>query len=244
MAIFYGKRTTYLVDESAKYDKAARTIGLGMSVTSAFVGAALLKIYQESPTFISFAIVFVATAIVAVPIFDLAVRRFMTYRRNQGRYLSGNAGELAVGDELAKLPDDYYVLPDVMLPAKRGNFDYVVIGPAAIFLIEVKNKAGRIYESHGKLYSAKSRFERDIVQQILNQSQRLDDYLKSPLGDYELMPVLAFSHRFANVAVKKPVQGVMPVHRSQLVEYIRTRPQAKQLDAQRALKVFDPLLTL
>jgi hypothetical protein len=242
MALFYGQRTTYLKDQSRKEGRMAQGLIYILIVGSAGISAWLFDLYQDtqSPLLLVIAIFF--AVYFGWSVYRETLQSIKGSRRNQGRYLSGDHGELMVANELSKLPDSYAILPDVMLPGKRGNFDYVVIGPAAIFLIEVKNNSGRIYASHDKLFSAKSRFERDIVQQILNQRERLDEYLKTSLGEYKLVPILAFAHKFANIAVKQPVRGVYTIHRTNLAEFINNMPPGPPLNMESVLQVFKSLL--
>lgn len=243
MAKFYGQRTTYLQDQSRKEGKIAQGLIYILIIGSAGISAWLFDLYQDtqSPLLLVIAILF--AIYFGWSVYKETLQAIKGSRRSQGRYLSGDHGELMVAEELSRLPDAYAVLPDVMLPGKRGNFDYVVIGPEAIFLIEVKNHSGRIYASHDKLFSAKARFERDIVQQILNQRERLEEYLKASLGEYKLVPILAFAHKFANVSVKQSVRGVYPVHRAKLADFIIKIPSGPSVKMERALQVFKPLLT-
>jgi hypothetical protein len=241
MAIFYGKRTTYLQDQGRQQGKAAQGLIYILIIGSAAVAAWLFNLYQDTRN----AWLLAAGVFFAVyfgwSVMKESAQHVRDLRRTQGRYLSGDRGELMVAQELSRLPDSYAVVPDVMLPGKSGNIDFVVIGPAAMFLIEVKNHSGRIYQSNGKLFSAKSRFERDIVQQILNQRERLDQYLNSTVGEYALVPVLAFAHNYANVTVKQPVRGVNAVHRSKLADFILKTPPGPPLKMQDTLQVFKPL---
>lgn len=241
MAIFYGQRTTYLQDQSRKEGKVAQGLIYILIIGSAGISAWLFDLYQDSQSPLLLVIAILFAVYFGWSVYTETLQHIKGSRRNQSRYLSGDHGELMVAEELARLPDSYTVMPDVMLPGKRGNFDYVVIGPAAIFLIEVKNHAGRIYASHDKLFSAKARFERDIVQQILNQQERLDGYLKSSLGQYKVVPILAFAHKFANIAVKQPVRGVHAVHRTNLSDFIANTPPGPALKMERVLQVFKPL---
>jgi hypothetical protein len=242
MAIFYGQRTTYLQDQGRKEGKVAQGLIYILIIGSAGISAWLFDLYQDtqSPLLLVIAIFF--AIYFGWSVYIETFQAIKGSRRSQGRYLSGDHGELLVAEELSHLPDSYAILPDVMLPGKRGNFDYVVIGPDAIFLIEVKNHSGRIYASHDKLFSAKSRFERDIVQQILNQAERLEEYLKKSVGDYKLVPILAFAHKFANVAVKQPIRGVHAVHRTRLADFVEQTSPGKKLSMDRMLQIFKPLL--
>ena len=53
-------------------------------------------------------------------------------------FVLGWFGEKRIGNILSKLPDMYHVFYDVKLHERKGNIDYVVIGPPGIFTIEVK----------------------------------------------------------------------------------------------------------
>ena len=59
----------------------------------------------------------------------------------------GKRGETRVHDILMQLPDEYYVLDDVVLKTERGTtqIDHVVISKYGIFAIETKNYRGEIY---------------------------------------------------------------------------------------------------
>lgn len=64
--------------------------------------------------------------------------------------LVGVAGERMVLDRLSELPDDYLVfnqvnIPDPWLPGGTRELDFVVVGPASVFVIEVKNVPGAVY---------------------------------------------------------------------------------------------------
>jgi Nuclease-related domain len=54
----------------------------------------------------------------------------------------GRLGEKLVTDLLAALPDEYYLVNDVVLGAE--NVDHIVTGPCGVVVIETKRIAGRI----------------------------------------------------------------------------------------------------
>jgi hypothetical protein len=54
----------------------------------------------------------------------------------------GRLGERLVTDLLARLPDEYYLVNDVVLGA--GNVDHVITGPCGVVVIETKRIAGQI----------------------------------------------------------------------------------------------------
>src|SRR5437867_10776941 len=45
------------------------------------------------------------------------------------RFQKGAAGEHSVAELLARLPDSYVLLNDLVLPGHHGNIDHVLIGP-------------------------------------------------------------------------------------------------------------------
>lgn len=68
--------------------------------------------------------------------------------------MTGAEGERAVLDRLAELPDDFLVfnqvrIPDPWLPGGRRELDFVVVGPASVSVVEVKNVPGAVYVQPG-----------------------------------------------------------------------------------------------
>ncbi len=59
----------------------------------------------------------------------------------------GKRGEARVHDIILKLPDEYYVLDDVVLQTNHGTtqIDHIVISKYGVFAIETKNYRGDIY---------------------------------------------------------------------------------------------------
>jgi hypothetical protein len=56
----------------------------------------------------------------------------------------GRLGERLVTNLLRRLPDDYWLVNDIVLGRTRGNVDHVLIGPCGVVVIETKRLAGRI----------------------------------------------------------------------------------------------------
>jgi Nuclease-related domain len=81
--------------------------------------------------------------------------------RSLRRITKGILGETAVAERLRSLPDDYFLLNDVVLPGHPGNIDHVVIGPCGIVVIETKNFSGSV-DSHAKGWFDNSRRSRSI----------------------------------------------------------------------------------
>jgi hypothetical protein len=64
--------------------------------------------------------------------------------------MAGVEGEARVLDALAELPDDHVIfnqvhIPDPQLPNGRRELDFVIVGPSAVTIVEVKNTPGLIH---------------------------------------------------------------------------------------------------
>ena len=67
--------------------------------------------------------------------------------KRKNNMVRGAAGEIQVGSELTKLPDEFCVINDVATP--HGNLDHVVVGPTGVFVLDTKAWRG-IVKSDGK----------------------------------------------------------------------------------------------
>jgi hypothetical protein len=64
--------------------------------------------------------------------------------------MAGVEGEVRAGDTLAQLPDDHVIfnqvhIPDPATPYGRRELDFIVVGPDAVTVVEVKNTPGLIH---------------------------------------------------------------------------------------------------
>ena len=68
------------------------------------------------------------------------------HRRSSPIY-KGKVGEEWVHNILMELPDEYYVMDDVVLRTEKGTtqIDHIVISKYAVFVIETKNYSGEIF---------------------------------------------------------------------------------------------------
>jgi hypothetical protein len=86
-------------------------------------------------------------------------------RQRLRRLNKGMHGEGLVAELLRSLPDDYFLLNDLVLPGHGGNIDHVVIGPCGVVVIETKNFSGTV-ESHGNAWFVAGRPHRSISKQV------------------------------------------------------------------------------
>jgi len=70
----------------------------------------------------------------------------LIHRYNSPNY-KGRVGEEWVHNILMELPDEYYVMDDIVMNTVRGTtqIDHIVISQYAVFVIETKNYSGHIY---------------------------------------------------------------------------------------------------
>lgn len=74
--------------------------------------------------------------------------------RNYNRHVRGSEGENIVIHALTKLPDDYTVVTNFVVPGTRqGDTDIIVLGPFGILAVEVKNFKGH-FACHGDAWYA------------------------------------------------------------------------------------------
>jgi hypothetical protein len=86
---------------------------------------------------------------------DERARRLAT---EAGAWAAGAEGERRVGAVLGELPPAWTVLHDRLLRPGRTevNLDHVLIGPGGVFLVDAKNRAGRVTEHGGRPLPAHS----------------------------------------------------------------------------------------
>jgi len=105
--------------------------------------------------------------------------------RRRLRWVSkGIKGEALVTERLQALPDDYFLLNDVVLPGNPGNIDHVVIGPCGVVVIETKNLSGPV-ESHGNAWFVNGRRCRSVSRQVNRGAIAVRDALSRAHPDLE-----------------------------------------------------------
>jgi hypothetical protein len=79
---------------------------------------------------------------IAVVVFMFAA----THIQRSRIWAAGESGEAGVHNILARLPEDHYVIHDIVLPKDKGTaqLDHVVVNRSGVFAIESKNFTGTI----------------------------------------------------------------------------------------------------
>jgi len=103
---------------------------------------------------------------------------------------------------------------------KRGDLDFVVVGPAGIFVIEVKSHGGEI-NYNGESIAINGRVTRkDFVGQALRNAFSLKKYLRKKLNkNFFVNSMLVFSSDYAKInIVPKPINSVHVMSKNSLLE--------------------------
>jgi hypothetical protein len=124
-------------------------------------------------------------------------------------YKYGFAGETHVTQLLkSALPDEYYLLNNVIPPQGHGNVDHVILSPKGIFVIETKNWGGKI-TCHADQWSRRrgnpSKQARINAHRIRNIIQSLEQFKSMKIW---VEAVVVFSNYNAKLSINKPTVEV------------------------------------
>jgi hypothetical protein len=146
-----------------------------------------------------------------------------------GAWAAGAAGERRVAAALADLREAWTVLHDRLLRPGQSdaNLDHVVVGPGGLFLVDAKNRAGRVTEWEGGLFQHTVREGQPVSVNLAGELKKVHGmaaYMAAEAG----MPVtpalcLAGVHE-AEFGEPRMVRGVWVVPVARLVEWLNTRP--------------------
>ena len=154
--------------------------------------------------------------------------------RKLARFRSGIAGEQDVARLLAKLPDGYVVVNDVVLPGQRGNIDHVVLGPCGIVVIETKRYRGSITCHQGR-WLQNGRPIRNVGRQASQGAITLREFLRREhpeLGAATLRwvdSIVVFTHPLCRLTVDRP--GITTARFSELLDVLLAKGQRSRLSA-------------
>lgn len=138
-----------------------------------------------------------ATVMVGLVIARPIGRRLLNVRK-------GRLGERLITDLLRRLPDDYLLVNDVVVPGMRGNADHVLIGPCGVLVIETKRLAGKI-RCDGDIWYVKDYRRRSISRQVNAGAAAVRRFLSSRHQDIGFVEsVVVFTHPLCQLEVKRP----------------------------------------
>ncbi|MDF2143830.1 nuclease-related domain-containing protein [Knoellia sp. p5-6-4] len=163
-----------------------------------------------------------------------------------GAWAAGAEGERRVAAELSNLREAWTVLHDRLLrPGQsEANLDHVVIGPGGMFLVDAKNRAGRVMAWEGGLFQhtvqAGDRVSLNLAAE-LKKVHGMAAYMAVESGR-PVTPVLclAGAHE-AEFGEHQMLQGVWVVPVSKLVDWLNAQPYV--LDRETAGRVVTRAMT-
>ncbi len=130
----------------------------------------------------------------------------------------GRLGERLVTDLLRRLPDDYWLVNDVMLGGTRGNVDHVLIGPCGVVVIETKRLVGHI-RCWGDEWSVNGHSRGSVSKQVNAGASTVRSFLTERYPELRWVEsIVVFTHPLCRLEVNHARTTV--VRYSELVQVI------------------------
>lgn len=135
--------------------------------------------------------------------------------RETKRAVRGAKAEEKIGELLAGLSSDFYVLNDIESPL--GNIDHIVISKnGGVFLLETKAHGGRAETVGETLLINGKNPEKDFLSQTLNNTY----WLRDKIGEIThskpwIHPIIVFTNAF--VSPSQPIKGVHIINKKFLM---------------------------
>lgn len=177
-----------------------------------------------------------AVAIHAIVIGILLVWAWKKIKDAQVR-MQGAGGELGVRMTLRGLDDRFRVLGSVVI-GKKGDIDFVVVGPTGVWVVEVKSHKGRIRAEGSILLRDGKPFDKNFIRQVWGATYALKDALKDRFpGKVFIQPIVVFSSPYAKLGVEwNKVEDAFVIGLDQLIRLIE-RKEAQRLNAEEIEKI-------
>jgi hypothetical protein len=173
-------------------------------------------------------------ALVAIP---AAMALAMLAAPHLERVRKGRLGERLVTNLLRRLPDDYFLVNDVMVDGAAGNIDHVVLGPCGIVVIETKRLAGRIFCSGDEWYVNGVR-RKSVSRQVNRGAIAIRQFLDRHHPDVKagfVESITVFTHPLCRLKVNRPRAVV--VRYSQLLELMVELGRRQRLSREAAGRI-------
>lgn len=142
------------------------------------------------------------------------------------RWRRGAEGEVATAETLARLGAEWSAHHD--LPAPYGNWDHVVVGPHAIFLLDSKNLGGTVSIQGRKLVVERTLvsddYSRGLGRSAKWQAAEVNEEIARRTGLARwVQPVVVIWAKFPQRVVE--MEGVTYVHGDHLETWLREQPR-------------------
>lgn len=176
----------------------------------------LIKLYTE----ISFSLWLGVVMVIPLFFIPVLLHRF-------GNNIADLWGLNALRKELEKLPDEYCVFQNIILPVSYVNLDFIVVGPTGIHTIGLKNNyLGRLYTWKDRLKFNAVDFSADILKKAGEEAYSLNNYIQKKTGeDIPISPMVVFPSSLVKVSFfLAPHRFAYVLNQSQLVKSILAFP--------------------
>ncbi|MEM2918391.1 MAG: nuclease-related domain-containing protein [Candidatus Altiarchaeota archaeon] len=141
---------------------------------------------------------------------------------------SSESSEELIINELKKLPDNYMLISNVVIPPNRGDTDHIVLGPNGIFVIEAKHYGGEIkcdgdkwqrykISKSGTKYllwagspSAQVKRNAKVLKDFLLKHK--EEIFKKEAPHIWIESILIFTNERAKIQVKNPTVKILKIY--------------------------------
>ena len=156
----------------------------------------------------------------------LGALAFGTFKSSQ-RFVKGMDGEGDIWKELKNLPSGYYTLHD-FVEGKRGNIDYIVVGPTGVWTVEVKNY---------KQQNIDNVYLEQHLDQAYAEAKTLSDLLLLPVNS-----ILVFTNPKATIHFGLNRQkGVFVIGKKWLVDLIQKKEYGSYISPAKCERIYNQL---
>ena len=144
------------------------------------------------------------------------------------RFQKGAVGEQSVAELLARLPDDYVLLNDLVLPGHPGNIEHVLIGPCGVVVIETKRWAGAV-ACTGDRWSVNGYPRSDVTRQAISGAIAVKKCVARGGAGVSgwVEAVAVFTHPLGRLVLDRPAPTVARL--SELMNYLTVRAHPPKL---------------
>jgi hypothetical protein len=164
--------------------------------------------------------------------------------KRKNNMVRGAAGEIQVGNGLAKLPDDYCVINDVATP--HGNLDHVVVGPTGVFVLDTKAWRGIVTsDGKGELLLNGKPTDKAYVRQFVGRMMGVREKALTLAAGMDTHFTAVFVFTAARVEAKWGTTGKLHcITDDQLFNYIAEKDFGKKLKAEEITQIAQAFLGL
>ena len=212
----------------------ALVVVFGLALAGVVLAGVNLKA-SPVPAWAAITVVAVVALSTAAPI----ARRLTSVRK-------GRLGERLITDLLRRLPDDYWLVNDVMLRRGRGNVDHVLIGPCGVVVIETKRIAGRI-RCYGDEWSVNGHRRGSISRQVNSGGCAVRYYLTERHPDLAstalrwVESVIVFTHPTCRLEINRARTTV--VRYSELLQLVLTLAEKHRMPSTAATRLAESIVS-